>query len=303
MPTETVYGLAANALNPAAVRRIFRLKGRPAFNPLIVHVASLGQARAIARLDNPAALRLASRFWPGPLTLVLPRLPAVPPEVTAGLDTVAVRMPAHPVARRLLEACALPLAAPSANRSGHISPTDAAAVRAEFGARTPLLLDGGPCRHGIESTVVRPRRGFVEILRQGAVPASAIARAARCPVRLRVRTVLRHPDAPGMLARHYAPRKPLRLLNPGWRRGVRSLPPGAALLLFRNPPRGFSGPVELLAPDGSPETAARRLYAALRRLDRSPATVLFAELVPERGLGASINDRLRRAARQPVGVP
>jgi L-threonylcarbamoyladenylate synthase len=296
MPTETVYGLAADAFNVTACARIFALKGRPRLDPLIVHVADAGQVARVARRVPAALQRLAETFWPGPLTLVVPRHRDVPDIVTAGLPTVAVRVPAHPLAQRLLRAFAGPLAAPSANRFGRVSPTSADHVRAEFGKRTPLLLDGGPCRHGLESTIVTWRNGRLTILREGSLSREAIEQAAGQPVRVLRRTVLTHPDAPGLLKHHYAPRARLVLLPPDWRQCPPSFRRGDALLLFSAAFPAFAGPSLRLAPRGSTTTAARHLYAALRLLDRSGVSTIYAETVPDTGLGAAINDRLRRAS-------
>lgn len=297
MPTETVYGLAADALDRGAVRRVFKLKGRPSFDPLIVHVLDEAQLKRVARAVPGWVRLLTDAFWPGPLTLVLPKRAAVPAEVTSGLPTVAVRMPGHPVARRLLRAFGGPLAAPSANRFGRLSPTSAAAVRAEFGAATPLLLDAGACRHGIESTIVRPVRGGFEILRPGAITAEQIAKATGRKVwSADARTPARHPEAPGLLKQHYAPRRPVRLLAAGWRASPPPFRKGDALLVFQLGWEGFPGVARVLSPRGSLRQAAQKLYRALRELDASATGRIFAEMVPERGLGRAINDRLRRAA-------
>jgi len=295
MPTETVYGLAANALDPLAVLRVFSAKGRPTFDPLIVHVADAAQAWTIAK-PSPRAERLAAACWPGPLTLVLPRTSIVPDIVTSGLDTVGVRCPDHPVALALIRAAGVPLAAPSANPFGRISPTTAAHVREQLGAAVAMVLDGGPCRVGIESTVLlvdplpiilRPggvtRERLEEILGEPVAIADRVARAASLPQ-----------QAPGMLPSHYAPVKPLRLRAAGepWPND-----PAIAALAFTGadvPPTLRQ--IEILSRRGDLAEAAARLFAALRRLDASSATSLVAELVPDHGLGLGINDRLRRAA-------
>lgn len=297
MPTETVYGLAADAFNRSAVREIFRLKGRPAFDPLIVHVLDMAQLARVVRGVPAAARGLIDAFWPGPLTLVLPKRGALPAEVTSGLPTVAVRMPGHPVARRLLRAFGGPLAAPSANRFGRISPTSAAAVRQEFGGKTPPLLDAGPCRHGLESTIVRPRGAGFEILRPGAITAEQIEAATGRRVRLlRAGHASPHPEAPGLLEQHYAPARPVQLLPMGWRVEGRRFGQRDALLAFGRGFPAFPGPVRLLSQRASLREAARNLYRLLRELDSSGARRIFAEVVPDRGLGRAINDRLRRAA-------
>ncbi|HPA18795.1 MAG TPA: L-threonylcarbamoyladenylate synthase [Verrucomicrobiae bacterium] len=297
MPTETVYGLAADAFDPCAVRRVFELKGRPSFDPLIVHVLDTAQLVTVARAVPASVRRLIDAFWPGPLTLVLPRRAALPAGVTAGLATVAVRMPRHPVARRLLRAFGGPIAAPSANRFGRISPTSAAAVQKEFGADTPPVLDAGPCFHGVESTIVRPSRGGFEILRPGAVTDAQIARATGRRVWLRgPRPPTAHPEAPGLLRQHYAPSRPVRILRPGWRSSPPRFRGRDALLAFREGIECFPGVVRVLSRRGSLREAARNLYRLLRQLDESGARRIFVEEVPAGGVGSAINDRLRRAA-------
>lgn len=295
MPTETVYGLAANALDVHAVLRVFQAKGRPTFDPLIVHVADVAQAWTVAR-PSARAERLAQAFWPGPLTLVLPRTAIVPDVVTSGLDTVGVRCPDHPVALALIRAAGVPLAAPSANPFGRISPTTAAHVREQLGEAVAVVLDGGPCRVGIESTVLLPdpapiilrpggvtRERLEEILGEPVAVADRAARAASLPQ-----------QAPGMLPSHYAPVKALRLRGPAepW-----PTDPMVGVLAFT----GSDVPAscryrEVLSSRGDLAESAAGLFAALRRLDASPATSLIAEVVPNEGLGLGINDRLRRAA-------
>ena len=299
VPTETVYGLAANALDARACRRIFRAKRRPADDPLIVHVADLRTLALIAR-PNDAVVRLARAFWPGPLTLVLPRTPAVPAVVTAGLDSVAVRMPAHPLLRRLLRICGLPLAAPSANPFGYVSPTTAAHVHAGLGRDIAHILDGGPCRHGLESTIVDvrdPQRTV--LLRPGVITAAQIARVLGVPVRSAARRAAgRAPVlAPGMLDRHYSPRCGLVTHRQVTAAMVARAPADDAWICFRRPrwarPRGN---VFWLSATGDPRVAGRRLFAVLRRLDQGAWRKIHAEQAPAAGAGAAINDRLRRAA-------
>jgi L-threonylcarbamoyladenylate synthase len=287
-PTETVYGVGADALQPAAVRRIFSAKGRPADNPLIVHVAALEEAEALAVWDARARA-LARRHWPGPLTVVLPSLPHVPPEVRGGLSTVALRCPAHPLAQALLRAFGGPVAAPSANRSGRPSPTTADAVLEDLGGRIDAVLDGGPCPYGVESTVVDLSGPEVRLLRPGALPAEELGLpplpAADAPVR-----------SPGMRHRHYAPAVPLRLVE-DLRRGLAECPAAAvlctaatagALGLGAGPRVHVWGPTD--------RHRAAELFAALRRLERSGAPCILAEALPPRGLDAATMDRLRRAA-------
>lgn len=295
-PTETVYGLGADALNPLAVARIFEAKQRPLFDPIIVHVAEREALEALAASIPPVARRLAASFWPGPLTLVLPKRDVVPDIVTAGLPTVAVRMPAHPVAQALIQAAGCPIAAPSANRFGRTSPTTAAHVREQLGGQVELILDGGPCRVGIESTVLLLTESPPVLLRHGGVTIEELE-AVIGEVRFVGALDASSPaPAPGMLAQHYAPQTPLRLTG-DWSRE-----PGdsqAAALAFRRvpDPAAFAN-VEYLSPRGDLAEAAANLFAAIRRLDGSGARLIVAELVPEEGLGRAINDRLRRAAKR-----
>ncbi len=288
MPTETVYGLAGDATNGRAVAAIFEAKGRPRFNPLIVHVADLEAARRLGTFDD-LSLRLARAFWPGPLTLVVPRAGDCPVSLlaSAGLDTVALRVPAHPVARLLLKAVEVPLAAPSANPSGRVSPTTAAHVAEQLGDKVALILDGGRCRIGLESTIVTVRDGAIAILRPGGVTRESLARAAGV-------TIERHeggarPTAPGQLRSHYAPRAPLRL-------EATTVEPGEALLAFGPEPPPTDGPMLNLSPDGDLAEAAANLFSHLRALDREDVTAIAVMPVPGHGLGEAINDRLRRAA-------
>lgn len=297
-PTETVYGLGADATHPEAIARLYRAKGRPSFNPLIAHVHDLAGAERIARF-NATARKLAEAFWPGPLTLVLPKTPdcAVADLATAGLDTVAVRMPAHPVARDILRALGHPIVAPSANRSGHVSPTAAAHVASDLDGRIDLIVDGGPVSVGVESTIV----GCFDpplLLRPGGLPRGAIEQVLGHPLR-RPRPqpdVAGQPMAPGMLASHYAPRTPVRL-------NATQIEPGEALLAF--------GPVTLsghgaaarilnLSERGDLTEAAANLFGYLRALDTANARAIAVMPVPEHDLGEAINDRLRRAAVPPT---
>jgi L-threonylcarbamoyladenylate synthase len=294
-PTETVYGLGADAANPAAIARLYQAKGRPAFNPLIAHVGDLAAAEAIARFDSQARA-LAQAFWPGPLTLVLPKAKNCPIAdlATAGLDTVALRVPAHNVARALLQAFGGAVAAPSANRSGHVSPTTATHVLADLDGRIDLILDGGPVEVGVESTIIGCFSEPV-LLRAGGLPREAIER-------LLGRALLApqepdtddspHPLAPGMLASHYAPRARVRLQATDVR-------PGEALLAFG--PAALPGldtavAVMNLSESGDLTEAATRLFGYLRTLDTYGAAGIAVMPVPGHGLGEAINDRLRRAA-------
>lgn len=307
-PTETVYGLGGDARSPSAVAAIYATKRRPSRNPLIVHVPDLAATATLARV-TPLAERLAAAFWPGPLTLVLPLADDTPlaPQVTAGGATVALRAPAHPVARALLAACACPLAAPSANRSGSVSPTRAAHVAVDLALDpslspedTPLamILDGGPCQVGVESTVLDLSGPHPRLLRPGGVTVEALAavlgetpaRAALFPAR-RPTTATGGADgtaplpSPGLLTSHYAPDRPVRL-------NAETAAPGEALLGFAGTP----GATLDLCPTGDLEEAARNLFAMLRALDRPPFTAIAVVPLPTVGLGATLNDRLARAA-------
>ncbi len=291
-PTETVYGLGANALDAAAVAGIFEIKGRPRFDPLIVHIASSeGLSQLVIAVPSPAR-ELIRRFWPGPLSLVLPKRPVVPDIVTAGLAQVAVRCPAHDVARALIEAAGVPIAAPSANRFGCVSPTTADHVREQFGDQLEIVLDAGPCDIGVESTVV----SFVEpqpmLLRPGGVTLEEIERVVG-PVSIAPTDDVQ-PVSPGQLSRHYAPSTPLVVSDQQL-----TLPPSKryGLLTFQPADDGerFAA-IEVLSPSGSMREAASNLFAALRRLDAANLDGIVARPVPEVGLGRAIMDRLRRAA-------
>jgi L-threonylcarbamoyladenylate synthase len=281
IPTETVYGLAADATNPDAVAKIFAAKKRPHFNPLIAHVFGLGAARKQAQLSD-AALTLIRNFWPGPLTIVAPRAGDVCDLACAGLDTIAIRAPAHGDARALLSMVDFPLAAPSANVSGHVSPTSAQHVAEELSGVVDLILDGGPCFVGIESTIVAaPLDGPLTLLRLGAIPVETIESIVGPLQRV---TKGDATLAPGMLARHYAPRAHLRL-------NAETPRPGEAFLAFG----AMSGHANL-SESGDLVEAAARLYALLRALDATGVASIAVAPVPETGLGEAINDRLRRAA-------
>jgi L-threonylcarbamoyladenylate synthase len=296
-PTETVYGLGADAQNPAAVRRIFAVKGRPAQHPLIVHIASAAELPRWVAEVPPAAVELARRFWPGPLTVVLRRSPRIPLEVTGGLETVALRVPAHPVAQELLQRFGSAIAAPSANRFGSVSPTTAQHVRDDLGDAVDLVLDGGPCDVGVESTIVDLSGPEPVLLRPGGIPREALEHALGAPIRQLSSPAVR---APGQHPLHYAPRarvilvepermatEALRLQAAGSRVGV-LLAPGVAL------PGDFGG-VALQVPH-TLEEYAHELYSLLREFDRRNCDVIVAALPPEEELGAAIADRLRRAA-------
>jgi L-threonylcarbamoyladenylate synthase len=292
-PTETVYGLGADATNGSAVARLYAAKRRPTFNPLIVHVADRATAQRLGKFDA-AASALAAAFWPGPLTLVLPKADDCPIAdlATAGLDTIAVRVPAHAVAHALIAAAGWPLVAPSANRSGHVSPTTAAHVAADLDGRIDLILDGGPTPVGVESTIVACTSGHPVLLRAGGVPRAAIERILGRPLGEPAPTHAEAPQAPGMLASHYAPATRLRL-------DVDKVEPHEALLAFGPilPPGAAQAVAVLnLSQAGDLVEAAASLFAHLRALDRAGARAIAAMPVPREGLGEAINDRLARAA-------
>jgi L-threonylcarbamoyladenylate synthase len=322
LPTETVYGLGANALNRAAVEGIFRAKQRPAWDPIIVHVAPLDGRESM--LDGlveaiPETARLLMEaFWPGPLTLLLPRTRAVPDAVTAGRPLVGVRMPAHPVALALIRSAEVPVAAPSANRFGHTSPTTAAHVLEDLDGRIDAVLDSGPTEHGVESTVLDPTRSPMVIYRPGAVTAEQI-RAVAGPVELfresstPVAELVESLPAPGVGLRHYAPRARLILVEAGL---VEAETPDLAACISAQARKCFGKKLGIMLPDGiemgeelagarvfhwgrwdSPEAMARELYAGLRQLDGDACEVILCPLPPEQGIGAAIRDRLRKAAR------
>jgi L-threonylcarbamoyladenylate synthase len=284
-PTETVYGLGANALDEAAARGIFTAKQRPPDDPLIVHLLDAGDLERVASRLEPID-RLAERFWPGPLTLVLPRAPAVPRVVTAGRDTVAVRVPAHPVARRLIEAAGVPIAAPSANLFGRPSPTTAAHVLEDLGGRIDLVVDGGPTTVGVESTVLDLTSEPPTILRPGGVPIEEL-RAVLPTVILR-QTSAQDARSPGTALRHYSPRARVDLFA--------EETPDERLEAHARDRERAGERVAVLRLPAEPAEAARGLFAALRRLDATRPDVIVARLPPPGGLGTALRDRLRRAA-------
>jgi len=306
LPTETVYGLAAHALDERAVRYLFAIKGRPLIDPLIVHGLDAEFFASLAQF-TPEALLLAQACWPGPLTLIVRKTSAVPLLVTAGRDTVALRAPAHPVMRAVLEACRLPLAAPSANPFGYLSPTQAGHVRASFGGRVPWILDGGVCAIGLESTIVDVSNPAVapRVLRPGPITPEALGQILGRAVEARPPT----PPAagaglaaPGLLARHYSPRTSLGLLEAANKPASPPVGRRVAWVRLQRPkpmetaPRGVE--VFWLSEDGNLTEAAHGLYDLLRRLDPAGYEKIWCETLPEAGWGLALNDRLRRAAGQ-----
>lgn len=318
VPTETVYGLAGHAFDVRACREIFRAKGRPAGDPLIVHLHSAAQLATVAQ-PNAAALKLARHFWPGPLTLVLPKQPGVPDVVTSGLPSVAVRVPAHPLFRRLLKLAGLPLAAPSANPFGYVSPTTAEHVRAGLGGKIRHILDGGPAQIGVESTIVDLRDpAHPRLLRPGAITRAELSRVLGQPVALGARPSPTTPArksgtgklsaraprpvaqseaqvAPGLLARHYSPRTRVEL-HAKLTLAQAAAAPTAAWVFFARPKGPLGKNIFWLDAHGRLRGAAHELFALLRRLDRSHFSAIHVELAPGDGLADAINDRLRRAA-------
>ncbi len=288
-PTETVYGLGADATNGRAVAGIFAAKGRPQFNPLIVHVADAADAVQLAVL-SPLATKLADAFWPGPLTMVLAKTPDCPVAdlATAGLDTVAIRVPSHPVARALIAAAGVPIAAPSANRSGHVSPTTAAHVNADLGDRVAMILDDGPTPVGVESTVLDLSGPQPALLRAGGVTSEQIEAVLGAPL-ARATGAEDRPSSPGQLASHYAPRAAVRL-------NASQALEGEAFLAFGPTAPSHDGPTINLSRAGDLAEAAAGLFAALRRLDAMGVATISVMPIPNTGLGEAINDRLQRAA-------
>ena len=293
-PTETVYGLGADATDGTAVARLYAAKGRPSFNPLIAHVSDLAAARRLAAFDGDAE-RLAAAFWPGPLTLVLPKAAGCPVSdlATAGLDTIALRVPDHPVARDILAAFGRPVVAPSANRSGHVSPTTAGHVLADLRGRIDLIVDAGPTSVGVESTIVACLDGTPILLRPGGLARAAIEAVLGRPLAETARPAAAEaPLAPGMLTSHYAPKARVRL-------DADAVAPGEALLAFGPilPPGAADAALVLnLSPAGDLVEAAANLFSHLRRLDGAGAPAIAVMPVPHEGLGEAINDRLARAA-------
>jgi L-threonylcarbamoyladenylate synthase len=292
LPSETVYGLAANALDPRAVRKIFKAKGRPSFNPLIVHVASLDMARQCVR-DWPArASALAAQHWPGPLTLVLPKSEIIPSEVTAGGNTVAIRWPSHPFMQAVIQRCGFPIAAPSANRSNELSPTNAAHVAASLGERVPLIIDGGQCQVGIESTVFDVLEN--RVLRPGMISAAELNSTAASTATTGAL------KSPGQLEKHYSPRA--RLIVARWRNTAEAvqLTSGQSaqtrVIAYEQIPDGSQFASVAVIPDDA-EAYARALYAELHQCDQSGAELILVETPPEGASWEGIRDRLRRAAQ------
>ena len=307
-PTETVYGLGADAFNPRAVARVFEAKKRPFFDPLIVHVASVRQAEDLWKEVPVAARLLMKHFWPGPLTLVLPKSKKIPAIVTAGLDTVAVRMPAHPAALHLIRSLGRPIAAPSANPFGRTSPTRALSVSEDLAGRVDLILDGGPAKVGVESTVIQIEKGRCVLLRPGGVTMEEIKKFV--PIKSRAKKISKKLASPGLLEIHYAPRTPLVLMKKPYKKFMRELMiirkkyrrekirwPRLGVLAFRG---GLKTSAvfrqEATSASGNLREAATNLFQAMRKLDKMKLDLIIAESVPEGGIGLAVMDRLKKAA-------
>lgn len=299
MPTETVYGLGANALDQKAVLKIFAAKNRPSFDPLIIHQSTAERILAFASEVPEEANKLANEFWPGPLTLVLPKHPSVPDMVVSGLPAVALRVPDHPLALDLLSRVDFPVAAPSANPFGFVSPTTAQHVKDQLGTRISYILDGGPCRVGLESTIVAFPNGVATILRKGGLPIERIEQCLGHPLAVRTHGSSR-PEAPGMLSKHYSPGNRLEIFDR--LEENQQLPAGAARIVFGRGGETISYDDKRLittydlSPAGELPQAAQQLFTILRLMAKHKYPFVFAELLPETGLGRAINDRLRRAA-------
>ena len=297
-PTETVYGLGANAFNAAAAAKIFELKKRPFFDPLIVHIAEPGGIEELAAENNELVRIIIKKFWPGPLTIVLPRHETVPGIVTSGLPTIAIRMPAHTTALELIQSSGVPIAAPSANTFGALSPTRAQHVLKDIGPGIEMILDGGPCEVGLESTIIKIEKDKIFLLRPGGTP---IEELEKITGPIHKGTEAKKTEAPGMLPYHYAPSKPLRIVA-----SVQELDfseADAAFLLFKEPMNGLpkeldSNRLAILSPSGDMQEAAANIFSALHDLDQSGAKLIYAEAIPEKGLGLAIMDRLKKAAQK-----
>ncbi len=293
-PTETVYGLGADAMDPVAVARIFRVKGRPVFDPLIVHLGDLNDLEAVASGISPVSWRLAERFWPGPLTLVLPKSERVPDIVTSGLSTVACRVPSHPVARKLIRLSGRLIAAPSANPFGYLSPTRAEHVENQLGGKVEMILDGGPSPVGIESTIIKIEDEGITLLRPGGIPVEEIEeltgrvkRGDNTPV---------NPESPGQLDYHYSPSKRVRIMKE-----IDFSDPNACYLLFKEPDRDYPRErTAVLSPKGSLVEAAANLFTHLHTLDNCDCPLIIAEEVPDVELGHAIMDRLIKASKKNI---
>lgn len=287
-PTETVYGLGADAFNPEAVARIFEVKQRPSFDPLIVHIAAERELEGLAECLPDNIAEIAARFWPGPLTIVVPKRSIVPDIVTSGLESVAVRWPAHPIAQELIRAAHTPIAAPSANLFGKVSPTCAEHVEEQLGGKIDMILDGGSCTVGVESSIVSFVGRKPKLLRHGGYSHEELE-SVMGPIAIAQSNPL--PQAPGMLAKHYAPRTPVVFMDRYSGTGEK-----LGMLCFKGPAEAHNcAEIEILSCSGDLREAASNLFRALRKLDRSGVDVIIAERFPDQDLGRAINDRLSKA--------
>ncbi|MDM9630365.1 L-threonylcarbamoyladenylate synthase [Robiginitalea aurantiaca] len=296
-PTETVYGLGANALNPRAVARIFELKERPSFDPLIVHIADMEQLKVLSSSEDPRIWKLAEAFWPGPLTLVLPKTEQVPDIVTSGLPSVGIRMPDHPMALDLIRESGCPIAAPSANKFGRLSPTKAAHVKHHL-PEADYILDGGATRIGLESTIIRLEPDGFQILRPGGITRDELVKVL--PESLK-RARVGSPEAPGMLESHYSPSKPFYLFEPEMLSSI--VPSEAGYISFQGEIPAAFKKAFTLSPAGDLTECATKIFSVMHELQESDVAVILAEAVPEEGIGIAIMDRLRKAAHPWDGDP
>ncbi|MBK6364380.1 MAG: threonylcarbamoyl-AMP synthase [Saprospiraceae bacterium] len=298
IPTETVYGLAANALNVEAVLKVFEVKNRPHFDPLIIHVSDVSEMDKYVKYIPDVLRNLAEKCMPGPITLLLEKKEIIPDLVTSGSPFVAIRIPSHTMTRQLLQKCDFPLAAPSANPFGYISPTTAQHVEDQLGDKIPYILDGGPCEVGLESTIVGIENGKVTVFRKGGLPVDTIENILGHPVELKLHSSSQ-PSAPGMLSLHYAPHKPFYIVHDEneWGKVIKNNE--ACVLRFDSFLPDFPKENQrVLSVKADMKEAAKNLFACMRELDKLPGENIYAELLPERGLGLAINDRLRRAAAE-----
>jgi L-threonylcarbamoyladenylate synthase len=304
MPTETVYGLAGNAMSSTAVARIFEAKNRPLFDPLIVHIADIAQVDQLATSVSPTARKLMTAFWPGPLTILLPKQDTVPDLVTSSLPEVGLRMPNHPLALELIRTAGVPVAAPSANLFGRISPTTAQHVEDQLGDRIDYILDGGPCEVGVESTIIRAHDNKIEVLRFGGITIEDLHQATGLPVITATRTIDESTgqpmSAPGMLTSHYAPLTPIEIIDPAQLiPRLQQFTHQRIGLLIGQPtsvPPSSNITLECLSETGNLVEMAANFFAALRRLDAANLDTLYATPFPNQALGRALNDRLQRAA-------
>lgn len=293
IPTETVYGLAANAYNDEAVKQIFEIKQRPLFNPLIVHIKSIHELEKVVSYIPPKALELAKLFWPGPLTLVLPKKETISNYVTGGKDTVGIRVPSHPITLALLQALDFPLAAPSANPFGYISPTTALHVQKQLGDKIPMILDGGPCEKGIESTIIGFENGEPILYRVGAISKEEIENRIGA-ISQRTKAAAK-PEAPGMLSKHYSPKTPFKVSYNIISDLEKYKNQTVGFILYSNLNLPSSEKIISLTKTENLDEAAQNLYAAMHQLDEVGFELIIAERFPANGIGNSLNDRLYRA--------